>query len=60
MQDVGSFTVAGGPEDYGFQGDDFHGVASRSTPMVIPYEWQLPDGSRGAFAARRDLELIDG
>jgi lipopolysaccharide transport system ATP-binding protein len=60
MQDVGSFTVAGGPEDYGFQGDDFHGVASRSTPMVIPYEWLLPDGSRGAFAARRDLQLIDG
>jgi ABC-type polysaccharide/polyol phosphate transport system ATPase subunit len=60
LQDVSSFTVAGGPEDYGFQGEDFHGVASRSTPMVIPYEWLLPDGSRGAFAPRRALELIDG
>jgi lipopolysaccharide transport system ATP-binding protein len=60
MQEVTSFTVAGGPEDYGFQGEDFHGVASRSTPVVIPYEWLLPDGSRRAFAARRALELIDG
>jgi lipopolysaccharide transport system ATP-binding protein len=60
IQEVTSFTVAGGPADYGFQGEDFHGVASRSTPVVIPYEWLLPDGSRRAFAARRDLELIDG
>ena len=60
MQEVTSFTVSGGPQDYGFQGEDFHGVASRSTPVVIPYEWLLPDGSRRAFAVRRALELIDG
>jgi lipopolysaccharide transport system ATP-binding protein len=60
MQDVASFTVAGRAEDYGFQGEDFHGAASRSAPVVIPYEWLLPDGSRRNVTPRRALELIDG
>jgi lipopolysaccharide transport system ATP-binding protein len=46
IQEVASFTVAGRPEDYGFQGEDFHRVVSRSTSVVVPYEWTLPDGRR--------------
>ncbi|HEY7574596.1 MAG TPA: ABC transporter ATP-binding protein, partial [Thermoanaerobaculia bacterium] len=44
LQDVASFTVEGSAEDYGFSGDRFYGVASRSIPVVVPYQWTLPDG----------------
>lgn len=49
FQDVAHFQVVGHLEHYGFQGN-FLSRASDSTPVVIPYEWQLPDGSRRAHS----------
>jgi lipopolysaccharide transport system ATP-binding protein len=43
-QDVAQFSVLGNLEEYGFRGE-FLSRASNSTPVVIPYEWHLPDGS---------------
>jgi lipopolysaccharide transport system ATP-binding protein len=41
--EVGSFTVTGNLEKYGYTGE-FQTLASRSTSVVVPYEWNLPDG----------------
>ena len=46
---LGSFTVTADLVDYGYQGE-FLTLASVSTPVVIPYEWQLPDGTTAAVA----------
>jgi len=43
-QEVGYFHITGDLGDYGYKGD-YVTYASRSTPVVVPYEWQLPDGS---------------
>jgi lipopolysaccharide transport system ATP-binding protein len=43
-QDVASFSVVGTLEDYGMTGEHIHGVLSKTFPVVIPYEWTLPDG----------------
>ena len=43
-QDVAYFTVVGDLADYGYKGE-FLSRASNSTPVVVPYEWCLPDGS---------------
>lgn len=43
LQDVASFVVSGNLLDYGFQ-SGLHSVVERSTPVIIPYEWVLPDG----------------
>jgi lipopolysaccharide transport system ATP-binding protein len=43
-QDVAYFSVAGDLADYGYQGE-FWRWARNSTPVVVPYEWTLPDGS---------------
>jgi lipopolysaccharide transport system ATP-binding protein len=48
-QEVASFSVAGDLACYGFKGD-FITWAVRSTPVVVPYEWRLPDGSRSTVA----------
>jgi lipopolysaccharide transport system ATP-binding protein len=45
QQEVASFTVDGALEDSGFRGELFHRHVGRSTPVVIPYDWTLPDGS---------------
>jgi hypothetical protein len=45
LQEVASFTVEGSLEESGFRSELFHRHAARSTPVVIPYEWTLPDGS---------------
>lgn len=42
--EISSFTVTADLADYGYQGE-FLTLASVSTPVVIPYEWQLPDGT---------------
>jgi lipopolysaccharide transport system ATP-binding protein len=44
LQDVASFTVTGDLAPFGFHGNHM-ALAARSTPVVIPYEWVLPDGS---------------
>lgn len=43
-QDVAYFHVVGDLRDYGFKGE-LLSRASNSTPVVIPYEWYLPDGT---------------
>lgn len=42
--DVAFFNVVGDLADYGFRGE-FVSRASSSTPVVVPYEWHLPDGT---------------
>jgi lipopolysaccharide transport system ATP-binding protein len=48
-QEVASFSVLGDLSDYGYKGD-FLTWALRSTPVVVPYEWQLPDGTTAAVS----------
>ena len=43
-QDVAYFNVVGDLAQYGYRGQ-YETYASRSTSVVVPYEWQLPDGS---------------
>jgi lipopolysaccharide transport system ATP-binding protein len=42
-QEVGAFTVVGDLAEYGYTGE-YLTYASRSTPVVTPYNWSLPDG----------------
>jgi lipopolysaccharide transport system ATP-binding protein len=42
-QEVGGFNIVGDLADYGYRGDYLH-WARTSTSVVVPYEWQLPDG----------------
>lgn len=59
-QEVSSFTVVGDLKDYGFKGE-YHTMAAGATPVVIPYEWVLPDGSTAAIDLRlRDSVVSDG
>ena len=51
-EEVGSFTVIGDLAEYGFTGDYLQ-YASRSTPVVVPYEWSLPDGRTVPVALNR-------
>ena len=44
MQDVGGFSVAGDLAERGFAGD-YRTLASKSIPVMIPYEWIWPDGT---------------
>jgi lipopolysaccharide transport system ATP-binding protein len=44
LQDVASFDVAARLEDYGFRGE-FYTRAGRSTAVVVPYQWTMPDGT---------------
>jgi hypothetical protein len=48
VQEVGAFSVAGDLKAFGFQGA-FHSLAVKSVPLVLPYDWVLPDGSVAAF-----------
>ena len=42
--DIGSFVVEADLVDYGYEGE-FRTRVSEATSVVIPYEWQLPDGT---------------
>jgi lipopolysaccharide transport system ATP-binding protein len=58
-QEVACFNVVGDLAEYGYKGD-FLTYASQSTPVVVPYEWQLPDGTRIDVAlSRRPLDPPD-
>ena len=48
-QDVAYFSVAGDLADYGYQGEFWRWVRN-STPVVVPYEWTLPDGRTAAVS----------
>ena len=43
-QEVAYFSVVGDLAEYGYKGE-FLSRASHSTPVVVPYEWRLPDGT---------------
>jgi hypothetical protein len=51
-QEVANFCVVGDLAEYGYKGE-FLTWALRSTPVVVPYEWRLPDGTTAAVALRR-------
>jgi hypothetical protein len=42
-QDVARLTVVGNLADYGYKGEYLQWARS-STPVVVPYEWRLPNG----------------
>jgi lipopolysaccharide transport system ATP-binding protein len=44
LQDVASFTVTGGEAELSLRGERFLSLASHSSPVVIDYDWILPDG----------------
>jgi lipopolysaccharide transport system ATP-binding protein len=48
-QEVACFGVVGDLSEYGYEGD-FLTYALHSTPVVVPYEWRLPDGTSVAVA----------
>jgi len=43
-QEVAYFNVVGDLADYGYKGE-YETYTTRSTSVVVPYEWQLPDNS---------------
>jgi homopolymeric O-antigen transport system ATP-binding protein len=51
-QEVAGFSVAGDLAEYGYKGE-FLTHARHSTPVVVPYEWRLPDGTIAAVALNR-------
>lgn len=51
-QEVGSFSVAGDLAEYGYKGE-YLTYASRSSPVVVPYEWTLPDGRNVSVSLSR-------
>ena len=50
--EVGGFNVVGDLADYGFRGD-YVTYAPYSTPVVVPYEWRLPNGTRASVSLNR-------
>lgn len=51
-QEVAYFSVVGDLADYGYKGE-FLSRASNSTPVVVPYEWNLPDGTTALVSLER-------
>ena len=51
-QEVSHFSVVGDLAEYGYKGE-FLAFARYSTPVVVPYEWRLPDGTTVAVALSR-------
>jgi lipopolysaccharide transport system ATP-binding protein len=56
-QEVAGFSVLGDLSEYGYRGD-FLTYARTSTPVVVPYEWQLPDGTIAAVGLNRPTTLV--
>jgi len=44
--EVGFFTVTGSVQTLGLMGASADSFAGNTTPVLIPYEWHLPDGSQ--------------
>jgi hypothetical protein len=51
-QEVAGFSVVGDLAEYGYKGD-YLTFAPYSTPVVVPYEWRLPDGTTAAVTLDR-------
>jgi len=56
-QEVASFSVFGDLAEYGYKGD-FAPHLAHSTPVVVPYEWRLPDGT--VYSVSLDRPEYDG
>jgi hypothetical protein len=56
-QEVASFTVVGDLAEYGYKGE-FLAYAPHSTPVVIPYEWELPDGTTATVSLNAPVSTI--
>jgi lipopolysaccharide transport system ATP-binding protein len=55
LQEVGAFTVAGDLKAFGFNGA-YQSLVAKSVPLVVPYEWTLPDGVVVACGLGRGAE----
>jgi lipopolysaccharide transport system ATP-binding protein len=55
-EDLGSFSVVANLEDYGYKGE-FQTRVSEATSVVVPYEWQLPDGTTASIALNAPLSV---
>jgi lipopolysaccharide transport system ATP-binding protein len=55
-QDVAGFNVVGDLGEYGYKGD-FLQWARYSTPVVVPYEWRLPNGDTIDVSLSRSVVL---
>jgi hypothetical protein len=51
-QEVAGFSVTGDLGEYGYKGE-FITYARHATPVVVPYEWRLPDGTTAEVALTR-------
>ncbi len=56
-KEVASFKVVADLAEYGYTGD-FLTHAGHSTPVVVPYEWRLPDGTIVPVALNRETALV--
>jgi lipopolysaccharide transport system ATP-binding protein len=56
-QEVAGFSVVGDLAEYGYKGE-FLTFARQSTPVVVPYEWRLPDGTTASVALNRPAALV--
>jgi lipopolysaccharide transport system ATP-binding protein len=51
-RDVAFFKVGGVLADAGLPGEPGEMLANESTPLVLPYEWRMPDGARVPVSVR--------
>lgn len=56
-EEIGSFSVKADLADYGFKGE-FRMRASEATSVVVPYEWQLPDGTTAIVSLNAPVSTI--
>jgi hypothetical protein len=56
-QDVGSFKVTANLADFGYKGE-FLSRVSDATSVVVPYEWQLPDGTTASVSLTTPLAQV--
>jgi lipopolysaccharide transport system ATP-binding protein len=56
-EDIGSFIVTADLETYGYKGE-FQTRVSEATSVVIPYEWQLPDGTSATVSLSAPVSAI--
>lgn len=45
--EVALFQVVGSAKEIGLEGESAESLLSTSTPILIPYEWELPGGKKG-------------
>jgi hypothetical protein len=58
-REVASFTVSADLAKFGFHGDILD-APSRATPVVIPYEWTMPDGRVVSISLAKDSSGLGG